>query len=161
MGKNRYLTYWSHSFYYIWAASRPNQQNGMCAHWRLRSTWASAQSDQSLLCPHEEGWSPSLSLERTAKPLIRLGDLSLRWTQRSFCWLCHEAAHFTLSHLRQQYWFLLIQGVLFPEILRESEGFYVSMHMYVSVYYVILQTSSNTHLYLPRRSTRVTVHIAF
>ena len=21
-------------------------------------------------------------------------DLSLRWTQRSFCWFCHEAAHF-------------------------------------------------------------------
>ena len=31
----------------------------------------------------------------------------------------------------------------------------------VSVYYVILQTSSNTHLYLSRRSTRLTVHIAF
>ena len=40
MGKNRYLTYWSHSFYYICAASRPNQQNGMCAQRRLRSTWA-------------------------------------------------------------------------------------------------------------------------
>ena len=34
------------------------------------------------------------------------------------------------------------------------------MHMYVSVYYVILQTSSNTHLFLSRRSTRLTVHIA-
>ena len=33
--------------------------------------------------------------------------------------------------------------------------------MLVSVYYVILQTSSNTHLYLSRRSTRLTVHIAF
>ena len=45
---------------------------------RLRLTWASAESDRSLLCPHE------LSLERTAKPLIRLGNLSLRWAQRSF-----------------------------------------------------------------------------
>ena len=30
-----------------------NQQNGLCAQWRLRSAWASAQSDQSLRCPHE------------------------------------------------------------------------------------------------------------
>ena len=34
----------------IWAESRQNQQNGMCAQWRLRSAWASAQSDQSLRC---------------------------------------------------------------------------------------------------------------
>ena len=50
-------------------------------------------------------------------------DLSLRWAQRVFRWFCHEVAHFTLSHLRQQYWFLLFRGVLFPETPRESEGF--------------------------------------
>ena len=33
----------------IWATSWQNQQNGMCAQRRLRSAWASAQSDQSLL----------------------------------------------------------------------------------------------------------------
>ena len=32
--------------------------------------------------------------------------------------------------------------------------------MLVSVYYVILQTSSNTHLSLSRRSTRLTNYIA-
>ena len=25
-------------------------------------------------------------------------DLSLRWAHRSFCWFCHEAAHFTVSN---------------------------------------------------------------
>ena len=30
------------------------QQNGMCAQWRLRSAWASTQSDQSLRCLFEE-----------------------------------------------------------------------------------------------------------
>ena len=30
------------------------QQNGMHAQQKLRSAWASAQSDQSLRCPHEE-----------------------------------------------------------------------------------------------------------
>ena len=40
----------------MWAASWQNQLNGMCAQRRLRSAWASAsaQSDQSLRCPHEE-----------------------------------------------------------------------------------------------------------
>ena len=38
---------------------------------------------------------------------------------------------------------------------------YPSTCMRVSVYYVILQTSSTTHLYLSRRSMRLTVHIAF
>ena len=33
-----------------WATSWQNQQNGMCTQWRLRSVWASAQSDQSLRC---------------------------------------------------------------------------------------------------------------
>ena len=33
----------------MWAASRQNQQNDMCAQRRLRSAWASTQSDQSLL----------------------------------------------------------------------------------------------------------------
>ena len=32
-----------------WVTSWQNQQNGMCAQWRLRSAWASAQSNQSSL----------------------------------------------------------------------------------------------------------------
>ena len=30
----------------------------LCAQRRLRSAWASAQSDQSLRCPHEEALGP-------------------------------------------------------------------------------------------------------
>ena len=33
-----------------WAAERQNQRYDLCAKQRLRSAWASAQSDQSLLC---------------------------------------------------------------------------------------------------------------
>ena len=40
---------------------------------RLGSAWASAQSDQSLRCHHEETLDPQLPIERTAK------TLSLRW----------------------------------------------------------------------------------
>ena len=46
--------------------------------WPLRpaetqTACASAQSDQSLRCPHEETLGPQLPIERTAKTLIRLG----------------------------------------------------------------------------------------
>ena len=41
-----------------WAWARQNQQNDMCTQWRHRSAWASAQSDQSLRCPHEESLGP-------------------------------------------------------------------------------------------------------
>ena len=52
---------------YIWAASWQNQQNGMCAQRRLWSDWASAQSEQSLRCPHEESLGPYLPIKHTAK----------------------------------------------------------------------------------------------
>ena len=42
----------------LWAASWQKKQNGMCAQRRLRSAWASAQSDHSLRCPHEESSGP-------------------------------------------------------------------------------------------------------
>ena len=57
--------------HFISAAPWQNQQNVLCAQRRLRSTWASAQSDQSLRCPHEETMGPQLPIERTAKTLIR------------------------------------------------------------------------------------------
>ena len=60
-------------FNIIWATSWQNQQNGMRTHRRLRSVWVSAQSDQSLHCPHEESLGPHLPIKCTAKTLIRLG----------------------------------------------------------------------------------------
>ena len=48
LGSLRYLVS-SQCRILIWATSWQNQQNGMCAQWRLRSAWASAQSDQSSL----------------------------------------------------------------------------------------------------------------
>ena len=47
-------------------------KDGIGAQWRLRSAWASIQSDLSLHCPHEESLGPYLPIERTAKTLIRL-----------------------------------------------------------------------------------------
>ena len=58
---------------HIWALSREKQQNDLCTQWRLRSAWASAQSDQSLRCPHKETLGPWLPIQRKAKTMIRLG----------------------------------------------------------------------------------------
>ena len=64
--------------------------NWVCAQRRLRSAWASAQSDQSLRCPHEESLGPELHTERKAKTLIRLGGCP-GWSESSLgaqphCW---------------------------------------------------------------------------
>ena len=40
------------------SASWQSQQNGMCTQRRLRSDWASAQSDQSFCCLHEGSLGP-------------------------------------------------------------------------------------------------------
>ena len=61
-----------------------------------RSAWASAKSDKSLRCPHEETSGPQLLIEPTAKTLIRLCGCP-GWTEssqgaHSFCWFCHVAA---------------------------------------------------------------------
>ena len=65
-----------------WAASWQNQQNGMCTQRRLRSAWASAQSDQGLRCSHEETLGFSLPIERIVKTLIRLGSCP-GWSESS------------------------------------------------------------------------------
>ena len=79
-----------------WVASWQNQQNGMCAKRRLRSAWASAQSDQSLHCPHEKSLSPQLPLGAQRRLWSdwaeAQADLSLRWVHMPFCWFCLKAA---------------------------------------------------------------------
>ena len=83
-----------------WAASWQNQQNGLCTQQRLRSAWASTQSDQSLLCAqwvakdptflceHSEDWSDWADAQ---------ADPSLRWAHMPFCWFCHEAAQMVIG----------------------------------------------------------------
>ena len=81
----------------ILATAWQNQESGCAPSKRLRSAWASAQSDQSLRCLHEESLGPLLPIERTAKTLIRLGGCP-GWSESSlgaqpFCWFCHVVAY--------------------------------------------------------------------
>ena len=107
----------------FWATSWQNQQNDFCAQRRLRSAWASAQSDQSL--PSEDsdqpGLPPSLIKVFAVRSVGSLGpnfasggqrwlwldwvdaqaNLSLRCAHRSFCWFCHAVAQFSYwNHFR-------------------------------------------------------------
>ena len=52
--------FWSGSICNIWAVARQNKQTDMCPKRRLRSAWASTQSDQSLSSLHEENLGPKL-----------------------------------------------------------------------------------------------------
>ena len=58
----------------IGAATSENVRSDKCAQRRLRSACSSAQSDQSLRCPHEETLNPSLSKMRPVKIQIRLRE---------------------------------------------------------------------------------------
>ena len=65
----------------------------LCAQRRLRSAWASVQSDQSLRCPHEETLGPRLLIECAAKTLIRLGG----------CWAHSYFISFVMRRLISRY----------------------------------------------------------
>ena len=67
----------------------------MCAQRRLRSAWASAQSDQSSLCTQ---WVPSF-LHADSEDSDQTGaqaDLSLRWAHSYF-------VGFVMSRLKYEY----------------------------------------------------------
>ena len=66
----------------FWATSWQNQQNDFCAHRRLRSAWASAQSDQSLRCALSGYLRTQFCFRRTALTLIRLGGCP-GWSESS------------------------------------------------------------------------------
>ena len=93
------------------------QQNDLSAQRRLRSAWASDQSDQSLRCPHEETLVLCLPAERTSKTLLRLGGYP-GWPE------CSLGAHYIfvgfvmlwliytfLPHWFVQRWFFVLQGL--------------------------------------------------
>ena len=86
--------------------------------------------------------------------------LSLHWARSLFCWFFRTVAqllYFGLSHLCQQYWFLLFRGVLFPGTpLRKSDGMYVPLHVYACLRLLCHTASSSTYFYLSRR-----VHLVF
>ena len=67
----------------------------MCAQRRLRSAWASAQSDQSSLCAQWVAKGPSF-LHADSEDSDQTGRMpSLIWvvaSAHSLCWFCHEAA---------------------------------------------------------------------
>ena len=84
---------------HVWAATWQNQQNGLCAQRRLRSAWASAQSDQSLRCPLSGKLRTQTFFMRTAKNDQTGRTPRLIWVfagRTSVCLFCHEVAQICL-----------------------------------------------------------------
>ena len=91
-----------------WAASWQNQQNGMCAQRRLRSAWASAQSDQSSLSAwrkigslatqwaHSEDSDQIGRMPRLIWVFAGRTDHLVGFVMR---WLKFEQCHFTIEYL--------------------------------------------------------------
>ena len=81
----------------VYELAHDKTYSDMCVQWRLRSAWASTQSDQSLCCPHEESLGLYLPIECKVKTdqsgrmlsLIR----SLRWACMPSCRFFHALAH--------------------------------------------------------------------
>ena len=80
-------------FHQKWAAARNKKGgNDLCAQRRLRSAWASDQSDQSLCCALIGKLSTHAFFMRTAKTLIRLGGL--QWVISQGYSLFHHSDRF-------------------------------------------------------------------
>ena len=88
----------------------------MYAQRRLRSAWASAQSDQSLRCPHEETWVlsyPVCAQQRLWCPVWSESSLCAH----SCCWFCHVVAHLIrTSYLPEKVWMQKQQELTFFNI---------------------------------------------
>ena len=97
-----HIDWWRHWKYHMyrqecqnWARAWQNQQNDLRAQRRLRSAWASIQSDQSSLRAQwavKEPWFLHADIKGRSYWDNAQNDLSLRWLHRLFCWFRHAAA---------------------------------------------------------------------
>ena len=102
-----------------------NQQNYICAQRRLRSAWASAQSDQSLRCPHEETLDSWLHIGRIV--MTDQTGRSLRWWHWTFVgfvmlWLIYKTF---LKHVLLPKSFFLVKT-----IKRQQKVYFFSHYCY-------------------------------
>ena len=97
----------------------------LCAQRRLRSPWASAQSDQSLRCALSGQLRTQGSFMRTAKTLIRLGGCP-GWSESSlgaqpFCWFWHVAAQICFIYGIGSLFYTLLRSHPSPVTDRKTE----------------------------------------
>ena len=129
-----------------------NQQNDYVQR-RLRSAWASAQSDQSLRCSHEETLGPYLPSERRVKTLFRLGGC-LGWSEslldaQSLCWFCHVVAHMYFPMNRLYLVSLFVKDNSVCRFRNEKITFLISLYfdmtwLHVYIYYKNLKMHQMT-----------------
>ena len=112
-----------------------NQQNGMCTQRRLRSAWASAQSDQSSLSAWRKLWSlathwaHSEDSDQTGRMSRLIGVFAP--AHMPFCWFCHEAAQMwqqlqceRRTLLRLRHFFLIVSSKWFVSTVFKAPLFF-------------------------------------
>ena len=145
MGKTRGLTYWSHSFNYIWAASHPNQRNGMCAQRRLikfgirpvwsessLSTWGKLRS-LAIIRAHSEASDQTGLMSRLIWVFAGRKDHFVGFVMRQLILLCLTCVNNT--------GFCYFEAFYFLKLIEKARIFkYPCKCMFIIVYYVILHT---------------------
>ena len=96
----------------------------VCAQRRLSSAWASAQSDQSFRCPHEESLGLKLPIKRISKTLVRLGGCS-GWSEsslgaESLCLFCHVAAQLSYDMSRNHHVYVATKTMYVSKTVKDA-----------------------------------------
>ena len=103
----------------MYPTSRPSC---MCAQRRLRSACASAQSDQSIRCPHEDALDSWLS---TKCPAHAQANLSLRWVHVQYCRkVCVLAQLFYFYNFNSQICYLCMESAFILHKQRKTTNIY-------------------------------------
>ena len=134
MRKNRCLTYWSHSFHYIWAASRPNPTK-----WHVRP--AKTRINLGIRPVWSESSLPTWRKLRSLAIIrahSKAADQTGRMPRLIWVFAGAKVILLVLSWGGSLYLVSLASTILMSVISRrfiswnsrESEGFYVSMHVY-------------------------------
>ena len=98
----------------LWAATSENVPSNICAQRRLKSACASAQSDLSLQCPHEETLYLWLSKLRPMKILYRLRE----WMHRLIWILAGCAGTFSDINILMNCCFEIFTTILFLKFVQ-------------------------------------------
>ena len=103
----------------IWAAAWQNQWNGMCTQRRLRTAWASAQSDQSLRCALNRKLRAQAFFMQTGKTDQSGLMPRLIWV---FAGCTGHFVHFVMlqliCHLRGVWFIVLLFLLKFPHLIQ-------------------------------------------
>ena len=129
-GWGLFLFFSTQSYVYIWTTACQNQQNDMCAQWRLRTGLVSPpRLIRVFVVCMKKHWVLSYRMsasEDWSDWMHARANQSLHRAHRSFCRFCHIVAHFfSLSH-----WNLCQRSSFWLWFLFQASGLLFSLQSY-------------------------------